>query len=157
MSQVIRRVYVDSSAAGGVFNQYAAQTKPFWNAVGRDELIVVLSDVLLREADKAPRCVRELLTQIPASQIERVETTEAAKESAMRYIAEKVVGPTSFDDCLHIALATIVKADVLVSWNFKHIVNKTRIDGYNGVNLLLGYFPIDIRTPYEVIHDEHDF
>ncbi len=151
---IIKRVYVDSSAVGGIFNQYAEQTKPFWNAVRNGEVIIIISDVLVREAGKAPQCVRDFLATLPASQIESVTTTEAARELASRYIAENVVAPTSFDDCLHIALATHAKADVLISWNFKHIVNKTRIDGYNGVNLLLGCFQIDIRTPYEVIHDE---
>ncbi|WP_445159375.1 hypothetical protein [Mesohalobacter salilacus] len=38
-------------------------------------------------------------------------------ELATEYIAEKVVGQTSYADCLHIALATINKADLLVSWS----------------------------------------
>ena len=62
--------------------------------------------------------------------------------------------PTNLDDCKHIALATTAKADVLVSWNFRHIVNVIRIRGYNSVNMKLGYVQIDMRTPYEVIHDE---
>ena len=69
---------------------------------------------------------------------------------ADRYILENVVGKTSRADCQHIAMATIVKADVLVSWNFKHIVNLERIRGYNGVNLMLGYNQIEIRTPKEI-------
>jgi hypothetical protein len=50
----------------------------------------------------------------------------------------------------HIALATIGKVDVLVSWNFRHIVNLPKIRRYNSVNLALGYPQIDIRTPIEV-------
>ena len=65
-------------------------------------------------------------------------------------INEKVVGKTSREDCLHIALATIHKADILVSWNFKHIVNVHRIRGYNSVNLKMGYSTIDIRSPKEI-------
>lgn len=91
---------------------------------------------------------------LPKSQVERVLSTEEAKKLASQYIAENVVGPTSFEDCLHIAIATLAKADVLVSWNFKHIVNAARIRGYNGVNMKLGYAQIDIRTPYEVIYDD---
>jgi hypothetical protein len=72
---------------------------------------------------------------------------------AKRYIAEGVVGESSLDDCRHIALATLANADVLVSWNFKHIVNVDRIRGYNGINMKMGYSQIDIRTPYEVTHD----
>ena len=71
------------------------------------------------------------------------------------YIAENVVGKTRRDDCSHIALATINNADILVSWNFKHIVNVMRIRGYNAVNLKLGYSTIDIRSPKEIINYEN--
>lgn len=75
-------------------------------------------------------------------------------ELADSYISEGVVGKTSREDCFHIALATIHKADILVSWNFKHIVNVLRIRGYNAVNLKFGYSTIDIRSPQEIISDE---
>jgi hypothetical protein len=67
------------------------------------------------------------------------------------YIAEKVVGITSLDDCRHIAIATINKVDVLASWNFKHIVNLARIKGYNAVNLKNGYSLIEIRNPKDLL------
>jgi len=57
------------------------------------------------------------------------------------------------DDCRHIAIATINKVDVLVSWNFKHIVNLVRIQGYNSVNMKMGYKILEIRTPKELIND----
>jgi hypothetical protein len=74
---------------------------------------------------------------------------------ATTYIEEKVVGKTSYDDCLHIALATIHKADYLASWNFKHIVNVDKIRGYNSVNIKLGYKTLEIRTPRELIKYEN--
>ncbi len=57
-------------------------------------------------------------------------------------------------DAQHIAIATVARVDVLVSWNFKHIVNLSRIHGYNSVNLRQGYSMIEIRTPREVMSDE---
>lgn len=57
-------------------------------------------------------------------------------------------------DAQHIAIATVARVDVLVSWNFKHIVNLQRIHGYNSVNLRYGYPMIEIRTPREVMSDE---
>ena len=50
-------------------------------------------------------------------------------------------------------MATLVHADVLVSWNFKHIVNVPRIRGYNSVNHRLGHPMLDIRTPIELMSD----
>ena len=87
---------------------------------------------------------------------EFVEVVDETVELASTYINEKVVGKTSFDDCLHIALATIHKADYLISWNFKHIVNVERIRGYNSVNIKLGYSTIDIRSPREFMKYENE-
>jgi predicted nucleic acid-binding protein len=106
-----------------------------------------------QEVKKAPQCVRDFFASLPESQIEHVVSTSESDTLAERYIAEKIVGPKSLADCKHIAVATLANADVLVSWNFKHIVNVNRIKGYNGINTKLGYSPIEIRTPYEVIHD----
>jgi len=150
----IKRVYVDSSAVGGKFNtRLAKQTKPFWNAVERGEIIVIVSDVLVDELKNAPERARDFYRSLLESQIERVVSTVESDMLAKRYIAEGVVGESSLDDCRHIALATLANADVLVSWNFKHIVNVDRIRGYNGINMKMGYSQIDIRTPYEVTHD----
>jgi len=71
-------------------------------------------------------------------------------------VKEKVVGQTSFDDCLHIATATINKIDILVSWNFKHIVNIQRIRGYNSINIRNGYQTLEIRSPKDIINYENE-
>ena len=63
-----------------------------------------------------------------------------------------MAGPKSFDDCHHIAIATIRRVDILASWNFKHIVNENRIRGYNSVNLKMGYDQLEILSPLEIIN-----
>ena len=73
---------------------------------------------------------------------------------AEKYVFENIVGKTSLADCQHIALATINKADVLVSWNFQHIVNLERIRGYNSINFREGYQMTEIRTPKEIFNYE---
>ncbi len=55
-------------------------------------------------------------------------------------------------DTLHIAVATVNKIDILVSWNFRDIVNLNKILIYNSVNIKSGYQMIEIRAPREVIH-----
>ena len=75
-------------------------------------------------------------------------------ELATQYITEGVVGQTSFADCLHIALATINRADYLISWNFKHIVNVLRIRGYNSINIKNGYKELEIRSPRDFMNYE---
>jgi len=71
-------------------------------------------------------------------------------------ILQRVVGPSSLEDCRHIALATIHKVDVLASWNFLHIVNLDKINSFNSVNLKLGYAMLEIRSPKDLIRYEND-
>ncbi len=87
---------------------------------------------------------------------EVIELTDDAINLALEYIKENVVGQTSYDDCLHIAIATVSRLDLLVSWNFKHIVNIKRIRGYNGINIKNGYPTIEIRSPKDLIDYEND-
>ncbi|MEZ4879547.1 MAG: hypothetical protein R2801_05210 [Chitinophagales bacterium] len=115
---------------------------------------IMYSSVTEDELLNAPKQVRDLLETIPNNLKRRVELTEEVVKLADTYITENVVGKTSREDCFHIALATINKADVLVSWNFKHIVNILRIRGYNAVNLKLGYAQIDIRSPKDIVNYE---
>jgi len=98
----------------------------------------------------APTFVKDLLKSIPIESVEKVRLGKEATELANKYVDAKVVGRTSLADCQHIAMATLCNADVLVSWNFKHIVNLDRIRGYNGINHQSGYKMIEIRTPKEI-------
>jgi hypothetical protein len=63
--------------------------------------------------------------------------------------------PESFTaDGLHIALATVAAVDILVSWNFKHIVRFDKIRQFNAVNREAGYKEIEIYSPREVTRYE---
>ncbi|MEO6232352.1 MAG: hypothetical protein ABJB11_24695 [Ferruginibacter sp.] len=148
-----KRIYIDTSVVGGQFDkEFSADTIPFFNAVTNGQFIIVISDLLEAELLRAPDHVRNFLTTVPTQQIENIRLTAEAAKLADQYISAKVVGQTSRADCQHIAMATLVKADVLVSWNFKHIVNLDKIRGYNGINYQLGYSMIEIRTPKEIIN-----
>ena len=84
----------------------------------------------------------------------QIRVKKDASELADKYIEAKVEGKTSKADCQHIAIATVCHADVLVSWNFKHIVNLDLIRGYNGINFQNGHQMIEIRTPKAIFFME---
>lgn len=150
-------LYIDTSVIGGYYDiEFERETKLLFQAVLNNDFDIVYSNITDDELINAPEKVRNLLSTIPNSNKTRIELTEDAMQLADAYIAENVVGKTSREDCFHIALATIYKADVLVSWNFKHIVNVIRIRGYNAVNMKLGYQTIDIRSPKEIIIYENE-
>ena len=95
-----------------------------------------------------------MLDGLSARAMEEVVFDEEASRLADQYIASKTIGVGNIEDAQHIATATVHRVDVLVSWNFKHIVNLERIRGYNSVNLRLGYPLLEIRTPQEVVSHE---
>jgi hypothetical protein len=147
-----QRIYIDTSIVGGFFDAiFETETKLLFKRLENKEIIFVISSVLMKELENAPSHVKNLLSNYDSTLFEKVVLTDEARELADKYIAENVVGKTSLDDCRHIALATINKVDVLASWNFRHIVNLTRIKGYNAVNMKNGYFTLEIRNPKELI------
>jgi predicted nucleic acid-binding protein len=151
------KIYIDTSIVGGFFDEeFAAETQALFGRLKRKEVLFIVSSVLKQELSKAPGQVRELLDKYDADSFEYVVLTQEAINLADQYIAKGVVGKSSIDDCRHIAIATIYKADVLASWNFKHIVNLERINGYNGVNVNMGYDSIEIRNPKELLQYEND-
>ena len=117
----------------------------------RGEMIAVISELTTLELKDAPQEVQDILKEIPERKIEYVELTEEAVNLAGKYITEGVIGRGKLVDAEHIAVATINRVDVLVSWNFRHIVNLQKIRGYNSVNLKYGYPLLEIRSPLEVI------
>lgn len=67
------------------------------------------------------------------------------------YLKTKIIPKKYRDDWRHIAVAVVNDADVIVSWNCRHMANIEKKRMFNTVNLLLGYRQVDIVTPMEVI------
>ncbi len=145
-----QRIYIDTSVFGGYFDiEFTEHTVPLFDRLQNGEFILLFSAVTQDELENAPEEVKNLVQSIRSKDTEFLDFTNEAVELATEYITEKVVGQTSYADCLHIALATINRADFLVSWNFKHIVNVQRIRGYNSINIKNGYKQLEIRSPRE--------
>ena len=152
----IQRIYIDTSVLGGYFDkEFDDTTQRLFDEVKKGEYKVVISNITEGELLNAPERVRTLLNDLNID-YEVLKLTDDAVYLALEYIRENVVGQTSYDDCLHIAIATISRLDLLVSWNFKHIVNIKRIRGYNGINIKNGYPSIEIRSPKDLIDYEND-
>lgn len=150
-----QRTYVDTSVLGGINDpEFQEWSKKLIAEFKNGVRVLVLSDLTLRELENAPVFVRSIIEDIPAGNKEIVTLTDEARTLARTYISEGGISERFLLDAQHIAMATLCRADVLVSWNFKHIVNLKRIRLYNAVNLKNGYPAIEIRSPREVLHDE---
>jgi len=147
---VKQKNYIDTSVFGGYFDEeFSNQTIPLFERIKNEEFILLYSSITQGELENAPNYVKELVKSLKVDFTEYIDVSDEAIDLADEYISEKVVGLTSYADCLHIALATINRADYLVSWNFKHIVNIQRIIGYNAINIKNGYKQLEIRSPRE--------
>jgi predicted nucleic acid-binding protein len=151
-----QRFYLDTSVFGGVFDkEFDESTLQLFERIKMGKIICIYSELTETELINAPNKVKDFFKQLPKESLEKVDINDDILALAKKYVDEKVVGDTSFDDCIHIATATIHKADILVSWNFKHIVNVYRIRGYNSINLRMNYPYLEIRSPKEIVEYEN--
>ncbi len=149
------RIYTDTSVLGGCEDEeFAEHSIRLMEGFVRGEHILVLSGLTVQELTGAPVEVRRRVASVPEAHIETLQLDAESRELAEAYVVAGVLTAKMRADAQHIAMATVGRADVLVSWNFKHVVNLQRIHGYNSVNLRKGYPMIEIRTPREVLSDE---
>ncbi|MDR3170797.1 MAG: hypothetical protein LBU17_04120 [Treponema sp.] len=112
---------------------------------------IISSHVIAELENGAPENVKENLKTLD---YEEFMVNDEMVKLAEKYMEQKIVSQNYYSDALHIAVGTAIGVDVLVSWNFKHIVNLDKIKLFNSVNLREGYSVLEIRTPREVIGNE---
>jgi hypothetical protein len=156
------RVYVDTSVIGGCFDdEFAEWSDKLFRDFQAGNFKPVISEVVVAEIRPAPAEVLQKYSELLSYNPELVEISREASELADTYIRKGILSENYFDDAMHIALATVSNTDVLVSWNFRHIVHFEKIRLFNSVNLEYGYKPIQIYSPREVAthedtNDEND-
>ena len=146
-----QRIYIDTSVLGGCFDpEFALWSTSLVQDFRVGRFRPVLSEVTAAEVMPAPSAVRDLHAELLAMPAEFLQVTAEALSLATTYQAMSVLGKRFQNDMLHIALATVAGVDVLVSWNFRHIVRFDKIRLFGAVNLELGYTPLAIYSPREV-------
>jgi len=146
------RVYLDTSVFSALYDDRVADrrgdTEDFWN---RRERFTLATSALAREelqqtSDAARRT--ELLDLLKEVTIHAV--TPEMKQLATSYVSSGAFTPVSFNDALHVAAAVLTDQDILLSWNFKHLVNRRRRAQINERNIVLGLPTIEILAPPEI-------
>jgi len=150
------RVYADTSVFGGVFDdEFAAASQALFDLVRLGRFSLLVSDVSAREIAEAPARVRQHFEALLVH-MEIVPVDERVLELRDAYLAKGIVGVRWADDAAHVAAATVAGAELIVSWNFRHMVHYEKIRLYNAVNASQGYGSVDIRSPLEVIEYEEE-
>jgi predicted nucleic acid-binding protein len=151
------RIYVDTSVFGGCLDhEFAEWSNALMDDFRSDRYVLVVSDVTAGEVAMAPEPVREVFSEL-LEIADNLPVTEEALELLRAYESHGILGRRFRNDMLHIAIATVAEVDVVVSWNFRHIVRLDKIRLFNGVNLECGYKPLTIYSPREVAtHGKED-
>lgn len=149
------RVYVDTSVIGGCEDpEFAAVSRQFFQQARQGRLIILVSAIVVAELTDAPQAVRDVLLSLPPEVVQVQQVTREVLALRDAYLAAAVVGRRWSDDAAHVAVATVSRADAIVSWNFRHMLRLDKMKAYNQVNLLNGYGILTIVSPREVILDE---
>jgi hypothetical protein len=144
-------VYADTSVFGGVFDAaFERSSRAFFEAVKAGRFRLVVSTTLDDEIKNAPEYVLRFYRE-NTRESAVVAEAESIEELKNAYLAHGILTTKWEADALHVASAVVGSCDIIVSWNFKHIVHFEKIRLYNAVNTLFGYREIFIHTPSEVI------
>lgn len=150
----LNRVYADTSVFGGVFDEeFEKASKVFFESVKKGRYKLITSALVREEIQVGPKKVLKLFEEF-LSTAEIAEITDNVIKLQQSYIQAGIVSEKYSTDAMHVALATVSKSELIVSWNFKHIVNFQKIPLYNAVNTLNGFGKIAIYSPLEVIENE---
>ena len=148
------KLYLDTTIFNFVFADDAPierdLTRKFFAQINQFE--VFISDIVIEEIAECPVPKRQkMMDLINKHHIQELSVDESSRQLAIKYIKEGIIPAKYQDDALHIAIASVNEMDVLLSWNFQHIVKlKTKREAV-GVNMLMGYGSIEIYTPREVV------
>ncbi len=148
------RVYADTSVFGGVFDEgFDLASRTFFQQVKDGRFQLVISATVQREISAAPTPVQIFFEDV-AKFAEFIVSDEEALQLRQAYLDAGIVTAKSATDALHVALATVAKCRLIISWNFKHIVHFQKIPLYRAINLINGYEEINIYSPPQVLNYE---
>jgi len=148
------KIYLDTSVPSAYYDESNKNrceiTKKWWDEKLFQENEVYISEIALMEISRTKNEVlrNKLKTLVKAAQ--RLVVVEGTIELAKAYIKQGIIPKDYYDDALHISLAAISGMDVIVSWNFKHMVNLATRRQVRAINILNGYNEIDIVSPEEL-------
>ena len=149
------RVYLDTSVIGGCFDsEFAEWSNALMEDFAAKRLVPAVSELVAAEIEVAPEEVRRKYDELLELGAELLTIDQECLDLAAEYSRHGILPRRFRNDLLHIAVATVANVDVLVSWNFKHVVRFDKIRLYSAVNLESGYKPLQIYSPREVVSYE---
>ena len=153
------KIYLDTSVISHLKQddtlEKMTDTLTLWEEIKQGLYDVYISTVTLDELEQCSEPKRTIMFEY-LSEIEftTIELNEEIYDIAQKFIDNNVLTIKSFDDCRHIACAIYFECDIIISWNFKHIVNHRTMTGVKLISALTGYNEVSIYTPTILIERE---
>lgn len=155
------KVYLDTSVISHLDQRDAPEkmndTRLLWNLFQQQRYEVYISDIVLNEIG---RCQEEklalLLDFLSRIHYKIIQTNEDTVALAEKFIDFGILRKKSFDDCQHIAAAILGGCDIIISWNFKHIVNVKTARGVKVITTLEGYKDLLVYPPSVLLEGDED-
>lgn len=154
------KVYLDTSVISYLDQQDAPEqmkeTREVWERIKAGQYEVFISDLVLRELGD---CKEEAKRNLLIGHLAEIKYNLIAVDDDIVKLAEKIVTngvlkQKNIDDCQHIAAAILSNCDIIVSWNFKHIVNVKTIRGIKVITTVEGYKDLLIYQPTALLNEE---
>ena len=155
------KIYLDTSIISHLqaadTPEKMADTLQLWEDLKAGMYEVFISDVTIDEINDCPEPKRSfMLEELKKIPLTVIEAEKKVEDLSQEFIRLGILKEKSIDDCMHIATALLARCDVIVSWNFKHIVNDKTIEGVKVISRTQGFDGIKIYCPSILIGGNHD-
>jgi len=152
----ITKLYLETSVWNFLFAtdapEHQESTKLLFEQINENKFEAYISRLVLDEIIRCPKPKQTLLLeQIKKHKPFIIEPSLEVNQLAEEYIKNGIIPVRYIPDALHIAYAVVGDLDIVVSWNFAHLVRSKTRNEVAAVNLLQGYKQIEICSPEEVI------
>lgn len=153
MAKIKLKIYIDSTIPNYVFNdeypEKQKSAKALFDRIRQKRVFAFISPVTVYEIKKSGEPKQaNMLKLIKVCTF--FQKTPDAEKLAIDYIKQGVFTRTTREDARHVAYAVYYGVDIIVSYNFSHIVRLSTIKKLQAANLILGYPTPEIRSPEEI-------
>lgn len=155
----MQKVYIETSVVSYytsktnrdiVIAGHQVSTKDFWNKLITNELVPVISALVIKEASQGD--IEKAKKRRDAIQGFLVLDVSQEAEELSDLLIKKHGIPTEFpEDALHIAIASVEKVDFIATWNFKHINNPFTKNKIKEIIEEAGYICPVLASPEEFL------
>jgi predicted nucleic acid-binding protein len=150
------KIYLDTSVISHLSQEDVPDkmydTLQLWEEIKQEHYKAYISETTVDEIMDAREPKRSIMLDF----LEQIDYTILTIDENVREFAEKlnekgILSVKHLDDCIHIGCAVVNSCNMIISWNFKHIVRVRTINGVRYISSMLGYGDVGIYPPSMII------